>query len=77
MVATLTALIVDKSVLIANAMPFLRRFDTAPTIQPILFKTIFYWAAVSLVHSAIPGFDLGKLAAQERFDLARFRITVF
>jgi hypothetical protein len=27
----------------------LRRFDTAPMIQPILFKTIVYWAVVFLV----------------------------
>jgi len=49
MVATVTALVVGKSVLLANAMPFLRRFDTAPMIQPILFKAIVYWAVVFLV----------------------------
>jgi hypothetical protein len=49
MVATITALVVGKSVLLANAMPFLRRFDTAPIIQPVLFKTIVYWATVFLV----------------------------
>jgi hypothetical protein len=49
MVATMTALVVGKSVLVANAMPFLRRFDTAPMIQPALFKTIVYWAVVFLV----------------------------
>src|ERR1700732_612690 len=49
MVATVTALVVGKAVLIANAMPFLRRFDTAPLIQPVLFKTIVYWAVVFLV----------------------------
>jgi hypothetical protein len=49
MVATVTALIVGKAVLVANAMPFLRRFDSAPMIQPVLFKTIVYWAAVFLV----------------------------
>ena len=47
--ATIGALIVGKSVLIGNAMPFLRRFDTAPKIQPVLFKTIVYWAVVFLV----------------------------
>jgi hypothetical protein len=47
MVATITALVVGKSVLVANAMPFLRRFDTAP--QPALFKAIVYWAVVFLV----------------------------
>ena len=49
MVATITALVVGKAVLVANAMPFLRRFDTAPMIQPVLFKTIVYWAVVFLV----------------------------
>jgi hypothetical protein len=49
MVATMAALVVGKSVLVANAMPFLRRFDTAPMIQPVLFKTIVYWAVVFLV----------------------------
>ena len=49
LVATMTALVVGKSVLVANAMPFLRRFDEAPLIQPILFKTLVYWAVVFLV----------------------------
>jgi hypothetical protein len=49
MVATVTALVVGKSVLIANAMPFLRRFDNAPVIQPVLFKTMAYWTVVCLV----------------------------
>src|SRR5215469_9983134 len=49
MVATMAALVVGKAVLVANAMPFLRRFGTAPMIQPVLFKTIVYWAVVFLV----------------------------
>jgi hypothetical protein len=49
MVATITALVVGKSVLVANALPFLRRFDTAPMIRPVLFKAIVYWAVVFLV----------------------------
>jgi hypothetical protein len=49
MLATTSALIVGKSVLMANAMPFLRCFDTAPMIQPVLFKTTVYWAVVFLV----------------------------
>src|SRR3984957_15260736 len=48
-VVTMAALVVGKSVLVANALPFLRRFDTAPLIRPILFKTIVYWAVVFLV----------------------------
>jgi hypothetical protein len=46
MLATATALVVGKSVLVANAMPLLRQYDRAPLIQPILFKTGFYWAVV-------------------------------
>lgn len=49
MVATMAALVVGKAVLVANVTPFLRRFDTAPMIQPVLFKTVVYWAVVFLV----------------------------
>jgi hypothetical protein len=49
MIATTTALIVGKAVLVANALPFLRRFDKAPLIWPILFKTVVYWAVVFVV----------------------------
>jgi hypothetical protein len=46
MLATVAALVVGKAVLVANAMPFLRRYDRAPLIRPILFKTAFYWVIV-------------------------------
>ena len=46
MLATGGALIVGKSVLVANAMTLLRRYDRGPLIRPILFKTVFYWAIV-------------------------------
>jgi hypothetical protein len=49
MVATVAALVVGKAVLVANVTPFLRRFDTAPMIRPVLFKTIVYWTVVFLV----------------------------
>jgi hypothetical protein len=42
MIATVAALVVGKVVLVADKMPFLRRFDRAPLIQPILFKTAVY-----------------------------------
>jgi hypothetical protein len=48
-VATMAALVVGKAVLVANALPFLRRFDNAPLIRPVLFKTIVYWVVVFLV----------------------------
>jgi hypothetical protein len=46
MLATVAALVVGKAVLVANKMPLLRRYDRAPLIQPILFKTAFYWVTV-------------------------------
>ena len=46
MLATAAALVVGKAVLVANAMPFLSRYDRAPLIQPILFKTVVYWVIV-------------------------------
>jgi len=49
MIATASALVVAKAVLVANAMSAIRRYDRAPLIRPILFKTVFYWAAVFIV----------------------------
>jgi len=46
MIATGAALVVGKAVLVANAMRTIRRYDRAPLIRPILFKTVFYWAIV-------------------------------
>jgi hypothetical protein len=49
MVATLSALVVGKAVLVANAIPYINRYDRAPLIRPILFKTAFYSIVVFLV----------------------------
>ena len=49
LVATTTALVVGKAVLVADALPFLRRFDNSRMIQSVLFKTFVYWAVVFLV----------------------------
>ena len=46
MLATVAALVVGKAVITANAMPFIKLFDRAPLMQPILFKTALYWIAV-------------------------------
>jgi hypothetical protein len=46
MLATTAALVVGKSVLVANAMAVLRRYDRGPLIRPILIKTVFYWGVV-------------------------------
>src|SRR5260370_41173972 len=49
LVATTSALVVGKSVLLLDTLPSFRRFDTAPMIQSILFKTVVYWTVVLLV----------------------------
>jgi hypothetical protein len=46
MIATTLALLVGKAVLMAKALPFFRRFDNAPLIQPIMFQAVVYWAVV-------------------------------
>src|SRR5271157_5588900 len=46
MLATVAALVVGKAVLVAKMMPFLTRYDRAPLIRPILFKTAIYWVMV-------------------------------
>ncbi len=46
MIVTAAALVVGKAVLVANTLPFLGRYDRAPLIEPILFKTVVYWAIV-------------------------------
>ena len=52
MLATVAALVVGKAVITANAMPFLKLFDRAPLIQPILFKTAIYWIATFIARLA-------------------------
>ena len=49
MVATLAALLVGKAVLVTDHMPFMRRFEGAPLIQPILFKSVIYWAVTFII----------------------------
>ncbi|MBN9562350.1 MAG: hypothetical protein J0H14_16735 [Alphaproteobacteria bacterium] len=75
-VATVAALVVGKAVLVADKMPFLRRFDTAPMIRPILFKTFVYWAFVFIarlieawVHYAM---DTGRLFGFAAFTAQEF-----
>jgi hypothetical protein len=46
MLATAAAFVVGKAVLVTNAMPLLRRYDRAPLLLPILYKTVFYWLVV-------------------------------
>jgi hypothetical protein len=54
-VATVSALVVGKAVLVADAMPFLRRFDNRPLAAPIVFKSVVYTLFV-LVARLLEGF---------------------
>ena len=50
--AIVAALLVGKAVLVTDSLPFMRRFDGAPMIQPILFKSAIYWLCVLIVRLA-------------------------
>ena len=79
--ALVAALLVGKAVLVTDNLPFMRRFDGAPMIQPILFKTAIYWLCVLIVRLAEELFhfvaaggaiaDFGDHFAGQ-FPLARF-----
>ena len=56
MLGTVAALVVGKAVITANEMPFLKPFDRAPLIQPILFKTAIYWIATFIAGGALRAF---------------------
>jgi hypothetical protein len=50
--ATLAALLVGKAVLVVDNLRFMHRFDGAPLIQPILFKSTIYWLCVFVLRLA-------------------------
>jgi len=79
--ATVAALLVGKAVLITDKLSFMRRFDGAPLIQPILFKSSIYWVCVlivrlaeRLVHFVADGGAITEFSAYlvEHFSWARF-----
>ena len=79
--AMVAALLVGKAVLITDNLPFMRRFDGAPMIQPILFKSAIYWLCVLMVRSAerfvhflLGGGSIAGFPAHlvENFSWARF-----
>ena len=82
--AIVAALLVGKAVLVTDNLPFMRRFDGAPMIQPILFKSAIYWVCVlivrlveELVHFVAAGgaiADFGDHFA-DQFPLARFFVN--
>jgi hypothetical protein len=66
LIATTSALIVGKVVLVADKLPFLARFNNEPLAYPILFKTLVYTALVfvarlleAFVHYLIEGDVIG------------------
>jgi hypothetical protein len=66
-IATVGALVVGKAVLVADKMPFLRRFDHAPLAAPILFKTVVYSFFVfiarlieAFIHYVVGGGAVGR-----------------
>ncbi len=77
MLATLAALVVGKAVLVANAMPLLGRYDRAPLIQPILFKTCFYWVIVFFARLLERFVHFSLLERQPPGDFVPYLITSF
>jgi hypothetical protein len=76
MLATVAALVAGKAVLVANAIPYLRRYDRAPLIQPILYKTAFYWVVV-FVARLLERFVHFSLKGNPPGDFISYLITTF
>ncbi len=81
LLATGTALIVGKVILVVDKTKLIDRFRGAPLIQPILYKTVFYTAVVFVVrvlerfiHFALDGdgFSAAFEAAAVDFSWRRF-----
>src|SRR6516164_6666828 len=77
MLATVAALVVGKAVLVANAMPFLRRYDRAPLIRPILFKTAIYWVVVFLARILERFVHFSVIERNPPSDFVPYLITTF
>ena len=79
--ATLLALLVGKAVLVVDNLHFMRRFDGAPLIQPILFKSMIYWLCVFVLRLAEGLFqfsrDGGALGDFPNFLAAQFSWSRF
>jgi hypothetical protein len=77
MIATLAALLVGKAVLVANAMPYIRRYDRAPLIRPIPFKTVFYAVLVFFVRLAEHFVDFSAVGRNSPADFPAYLMTTF
>jgi hypothetical protein len=76
-IATGAALIVGKVVLVADMMPFLKRFDHEPLAKPILFKTLVYTVFVlvarlieAMIHYFAAGGHVGGFIAEQAADFS-------
>jgi hypothetical protein len=77
LLATLAALVVGKAVLTANALPFITRFDRAPLLQPILFKTAVYWVAVFFARLAERFVHFSVVDGHRPGDFAAYLLSSF
>jgi len=79
--AIVAALLVGKAVLVTDNLALMRRFDGAPMIQPILFKSVIYWMCVLIarlveefVHVVFAGGAIADFGSHlvDHFSVARF-----
>ena len=74
--ATLLALLVGKAVLVVDNLRLMHRFDGAPLMQPILFKSAIYWLCVFVLRLAEALWDFwragGVLGDFPNFMIAHF-----
>jgi hypothetical protein len=59
---TIAALILGKSVLIADMMPFINRFPEKPLIWNVAWKTVVYFVVALVIHYLEHLYDFWKLA---------------
>ena len=77
MLATMAALVVGKAVLLANHMSLIRRYDRAPLIRPILFKTSVYWLAVFVARLLERFIDFCLVEGNPLGDFPQFLVDNF
>src|SRR5215467_12315379 len=77
MLATLGALVVGKAVLVANKISLLRHYDRAPLIQPILYKTAFYWVIVFFARLLERFVHFAIIERSSPADFPAYLITTF
>ncbi len=59
---TIAALVLGKSVLIADMMPFINRFPEKPLIWNVAWKTVVYFIVALIIHYLEHLYDFWKLA---------------